>query len=509
MSAHRTAPLLLVLLSLSLPCPAATFFVSKSGDGTDGSSWQTAHTALSDAIHSSATNDLIWVAAGVYIENVTIEFPLTILGGFNGDETPDQIHLRNPDANLTIFDGNRLGTVVVVESDTLIDGVTIRNGKAANGSGLRGINCNLDLRSVRILSNGERTKTGGGVYISNASMTLYECKIISNLADDFGGGIYAENSFLKVLQTEFTNNISGLTGSGIVMKGGRLEIVQCVFKRNGREGESGSGGGVALIESNLEVVSSLFSNNYGGGIFIHDTKTDIQLTTFTGNNGGIRGGGISSYDSEYSIDRCVFRENVANALIPPLGVSEAGAIYSQDSTGKVSNSLFIQNQSHAGNSVRSFMTDVGALGFENCTFDMTPYDDIYSLTEVSWADNPPFFLNCIFTGREKSIFMNLNGDVRYSNIQGGYPGVGNIEGDPKFVDPANGDYHLQRGSPCIDSGTDTGLDHDFDGNFRPIGDYDMGAFEFPFLRSDIDKSGKVDSTDLLILQEDWKKVSGI
>ena len=155
------------------------------------------------------------------------------------------------------------------------------------------------------------------------------------------------------------------------------------------------------------------------------------------------------------------------------------------------------------------MTDVGALGFENCTFDMTPYDDIYSLTEVSWADNPPFFLNCIFTGREKSIFMNLNGDVRYSNIQGGYPGEGNIDADPLFVDPDHGDYHLQRGSPCIDSGTDTGLDHDFDGNFRPIGDYDMGAFEFPFLRSDINGSGKVDSTDLLILQEDWRKVSGI
>jgi len=98
--------------------------------------------------------------------------------------------------------------------------------------------------------------------------------------------------------------------------------------------------------------------------------------------------------------------------------------------------------------------------------------------------------------------------VTYSNIEGGFPGEGNIDADPLFVDIENGDYHLQRGSPCIDSGTNTGLTEDFDGNDRPVGDYDMGAFEFPFLRSDIDGSGEVDSGDLLILREDWMKMSG-
>jgi len=59
--------------------------------------------------------------------------------------------------------------------------------------------------------------------------------------------------------------------------------------------------------------------------------------------------------------------------------------------------------------------------------------------------------------------------VTYSDVQGGWPGEGNIVTDPLFVDPENGDYHLksQAGrwdltsqswilddvtSPCIDAG---------------------------------------------------------
>jgi hypothetical protein len=34
------------------------------------------------------------------------------------------------------------------------------------------------------------------------------------------------------------------------------------------------------------------------------------------------------------------------------------------------------------------------------------------------------------------------------------PQFHNIDADPKFVDSANGDYHLQDASPCIDKGID-------------------------------------------------------
>jgi parallel beta-helix repeat protein len=42
--------------------------------------------------------------------------------------------------------------------------------------------------------------------------------------------------------------------------------------------------------------------------------------------------------------------------------------------------------------------------------------------------------------------------VTYTDVQGGWPGQGNINTDPLFVDVYNGDYHLLAGSPCIDTG---------------------------------------------------------
>jgi flagellar hook assembly protein FlgD len=71
--------------------------------------------------------------------------------------------------------------------------------------------------------------------------------------------------------------------------------------------------------------------------------------------------------------------------------------------------------------------------------------------------------------------------VTYSDIQGDWVGEGNIDADPLFADPQNGDFHLTWAnfpipdstmSPCIDTG-DPNSPFDPDGTIA-----DMGTFFF-------------------------------
>ncbi|HSM57101.1 MAG TPA: Ig-like domain-containing protein, partial [Candidatus Sulfomarinibacteraceae bacterium] len=83
-------------------------------------------------------------------------------------------------------------------------------------------------------------------------------------------------------------------------------------------------------------------------------------------------------------------------------------------------------------------------------------------------------------GAEAAVTSDYN--LYYQNVihQAGVPGgANNLDGDPLFVDPAAGDYHLQAGSPAIDSALVLGIGVDRDGVARPQGDgYDRGAYEY-------------------------------
>jgi len=69
--------------------------------------------------------------------------------------------------------------------------------------------------------------------------------------------------------------------------------------------------------------------------------------------------------------------------------------------------------------------------------------------------------------------------VTYSDVQGGWRGEGNIDADPLFVDPENGNYYLQAGSPCLSNANCDGAPAtDKDGRSRPLGSgCDMGCYE--------------------------------
>ncbi len=101
--------------------------------------------------------------------------------------------------------------------------------------------------------------------------------------------------------------------------------------------------------------------------------------------------------------------------------------------------------------------------------------------------------------------------VSYSIVEGGWPGLGNLNQDPMFSDPDNGDYHLQLGSAAIDAGTNDAPElpsHDFEGDLRPQCDVvDIGADEtlpppegcagVEFTRGDCNDDGMHDLADAI------------
>ena len=57
-------------------------------------------------------------------------------------------------------------------------------------------------------------------------------------------------------------------------------------------------------------------------------------------------------------------------------------------------------------------------------------------------------------------------------------GTVNVWGDPGFVAPNSGDYHIGLGSAAVDRGVDGGVAEDIDGDPRPIGRPDLGVDEW-------------------------------
>src|SRR5439155_14820536 len=67
-------------------------------------------------------------------------------------------------------------------------------------------------------------------------------------------------------------------------------------------------------------------------------------------------------------------------------------------------------------------------------------------------------------------FGATNFTIGYSLLENGWPGTGNLSGDPLFVNAAANDYHLQPGSPCINTG-DPASPPDPDGSAADMGVY--------------------------------------
>jgi uncharacterized repeat protein (TIGR01451 family) len=444
------------------------------GPVRDGLSWTTAYTSVQDALDLTNANGgvtyEIWVAEGVYypdeggghVDNAVSESfriawdNVQLYGGFAATETlrTQRDWLAHP----TILSGD------IDQNDANADG----NFIAETWADLQGSNAyhvlwldgvtNQSLTAATVLDG--FTVTGGNA--SSSSPPNY-----------LGGGLYC------------AGNAGGRACSPTLRN--------LMFSGNqayGQLGFYGLGGGMYNNGSNYGASSPTLTNVTFSG-------NRAAASVSRGYGGGMYNNGSLGESSPMLID-VIFQGNAA--------ASDGGGMYNNGEYGMSSpaltNVIFQGNTAELGGGMVN-LGDFGASSptLTNVTFSgnaATSGGGVYSTAR--YGVGYPTLENCVLWGNTASsgaqIYNALGAApvVRYSIVQGGYTGAGNLDADPRFVAPvaassaptAAGNYRLQTGSPAIDAGNNLSVTvaTDLDGKPRIVnGVVDMGAYEAaPMLR---------------------------
>ena len=386
----------------------------------------TQYATIQAAVNAAASGDTVLVAAGTYsgAGNRDIDFKgknLTVISSAGAASTIiDCGGFYSSDGS-----GNHRGFYIHSgETAATISGFTIKNGYETP------------------ISTITDSIVGGGIYTDNTSsgtITVTNCIITASIAAD-GGGIGNDN----------------LNGTTIV--------TNCTVTAN----TASDGGGI-------------YNSNYGSSGTITLTKCTISSNTAT------IGGGIYNYN--YASSGVI---NTTNCTVSGNSAIQGGGIYSGNGTITAINCIISGNTAqNSGGGILIFGGDIATL--TNCTISNNTapygggienggnrgfsYDSIYLSNCIVYSD----FNNEIIDDSTAPFFST---NATYCDIQGGYPGTGNINADPLFANAVGGDFHLQSGSPCLGAGAATGAPTtDKDGHTRPnppsIGAYELVAATTP------------------------------
>ena len=179
------------------------------------------------------------------------------------------------------------------------------------------------------------------------------------------------------------------------------------------------------------------------------------------------------------IDRCIFVTNQASA--------GGGAVqYRENDKGVIQNSLLIRNQANHGGAIRFSDSSAGVL--TNCTIACNSVSyigaGIYAESTNAILHNTILWGNTRtsnHTTNNLTIINDASPRFTYSCCAPLQPGEGNIDVNPRFVDPGADDFRLKLPSPCANRGMAAdwmGAALDLEGNSRVLGDgVDLGAYE--------------------------------
>jgi len=398
---------------------------------------------IQQGFDATVDNDTVLVQPGTYHENIDFNGRNIVLGSLfltTGDEGF---------VATTIIDGDSSGAAITLSSfessSAVITGFTITGGGGVQGGGIVCDQSGPTISHNLIVENfGE---SGGGIYCIGADPVISDNRIMANISS----GIGCYRSRPKITGNLFMGNISDLGGAIYVENSPEAVITGNNITRNFGLLD---GAGIYCNTSDAVITGNQITENIagrGGGIFCLSSSPAITGNTVGHNQGEINGGGFYLDHSDPVIGNNIIAGNLANNL--------GAGLFCNHSNPVIINSTVTGNWAVSrGGGIYNF----------------------YSLPEIInsiiWANDAP-------AGPQ---IYNYSGpfEITYSDIQGGWPGAGNIDIDPLFRDPAAGDYHLMANdcgdsliSPCIDAGypliADSLLDCSW-GLGTSIGD--MGAY---------------------------------
>jgi hypothetical protein len=584
-----------VILGTGFASQTVYYVDTRAAGSNDGSSWQNAYTCLQDGLAraSEAQEPVeVRVAEGVYrpdqgagmtLGNQKATFRLingvTLRGGYAGFGQPDP-NLRDVQTYETILSGDLQDNDP--EVDDLVDLLSTNVGNSrtvVTGSGTDSTAV-LDgftiTRGYFVISHLLPDPGAAGMHNLTGSPTVINCTFTRNASTGSAAMYNRQGSNPTLIDCVFTRNYAVMGGAAIANRQSSPKLVGCIFRDNDSlysaamlnlesspvvgtctfvRNSGFEGGAIYNLQSSPTLSGCLFQENTAGagGAVLNDEGSTLALTAcvFTGNSAKYGGAVWDAHSSVNStISNCIFRMNLASRL--------GGAVSVGNSS--VTNCIF------AGNRALGLPPDpkqpsiggailTSTITLTNCTFDgnWAEFGRAIFGSRVSAQAS-----NCIFWGSEDLIYCDHLAppmDVRYSNIQHGWPGEGNIDTDPCFVrlgrwadpddpnraaepnDPnavwVDGDYHLksQTGrwapaskswvkddvtSPCIDAGdpnSPIGQEPFPNGGRVNMGAYGGTAeasksyFGEPVcetvIAGDINGDCRVDFTDLQILVSHW------
>jgi hypothetical protein len=315
---------------------------------------------------------------------------------------------------------------------------------------------------------------GGGLHLGGNGIVLNGNSIISNTATDHGGGLSLEGD-IDVVGNLISFNSGKEGGGGIVVWGGSPTLIGNTIANNQTELY---GGGVQAFWCTPTFFGNTFSENSageGGGMQVDVDVEDVTLNynMFLSNTATTTGGGL------YLGGAAVLNGNTFSRN----SAQDGGGVLFGGSDATLTNNLIFDNQADSGSGMSArhstlrllhttIALNTGGDGIglsvrNNSTVAMTNTILVSHTVGIRVEPGNTATLESTLWGNE--LDWEVGGTLIRSNDRWG---------DPDFVDPGNGDYHIGGNSAALDAGVDAGVTADIDFHPRPYLLPDLGADEY-------------------------------